>query len=322
MSDTYLGDSPAKKLARLSFWRAVRAGLSKPFRESTFFVLASREGGDVSVLLGLGAAAHQIVAVDREAEAVAAFRKKWPSVRCELGEADAVADVLRPDVAFLDFCSPVGAGVLATAGRVAGRVRLGGLFGVAVLKGRENAVLIEAKPSRSERRALAAQRRKKVFCSGSTRRLLGELKASGYDEKTARDAWLERELNPNAMNAYGGIGADPTFNRVLTISSAIGAQNPSRWFQPARSWSYKSTTNSSAGSPMVAALYNVRRGDLSVMIDYGDPVHEDVKADDAAVRNAALALGPDAALLLNLPPATLAAWRAHATRGTYERPSS
>ncbi len=78
MSNRYGGESVGKKLARYSFWDRTKRWLGDRFFTEQHLVLASRDGGDVAVLKGLGVTPQNIVAVDTDKEAVDDCRRKHP----------------------------------------------------------------------------------------------------------------------------------------------------------------------------------------------------------------------------------------------------
>lgn len=141
--DTYKGDSPAKKLVRLQFWLSVEKHIPVtrlPHARIAF--LAGREGGDASTLVGMGFQPEQLLAIDREQDALNVFCLEHPDVRALCGNAHTVLrgrDHRRAyDAVLFDTCSPLGPGVCAAAASIAAHaVRDGGILGIGVMRGRE-----------------------------------------------------------------------------------------------------------------------------------------------------------------------------------------
>jgi hypothetical protein len=106
--DTYKGESPSKKYARFMFWREVLGIAKKNVDKYKHLVLASREGGDISFLLGIGVRPKLITAVDINGEAALIAQEKFniPVIRADVGK---VARNHRREFGFgfLDFCQPL-----------------------------------------------------------------------------------------------------------------------------------------------------------------------------------------------------------------------
>lgn len=84
-------------------------------------------------------------------------------------------------------------------------------------------------------------------------------------------------------------------------------------FNVRASWDYLSSSASHIGKPMATLLLQ-RRGKKNLRV-----TSTRVTADWGDVRKAALRDKQDADLLYNVRPTTMAAWKAHETRGTYRR---
>lgn len=302
--DTYKGESVGKKLARNRLWQTVVQRLG-PDRaaSSSYVVLASREGGDISVLKSYSIPDKRVIAVDRCAEAAAACRSKWPDANVVVGDVvDSVSK--RTDVLFLDFCAPLCAETLATVRLCLDRMPLGAFFAVAFLKGRESsAPLSMAKPgvvNRRERRAMRSR------LASSTR--IGS---------TFADALI----GDGTTSARASL-AEPG-GRFLPV---VLATPPGKvcWFLA--SYTYQSDTAHARGVPMQISLFELtsckrldqfrsKRVPVDIAHCESDPLELREKAVELAdrydVRRAALALA--------LPTSTVAAWKAHATRGTYAK---
>lgn len=174
--DTYRGDSTAKKIARAMYWLRVHGHLGDRFYSGGHLVLASRDGGDISVLLGMGVAPKNIIAVDRCEDAAQACRMAFPGINVIHGEAVDVARVMRRTLssAFIDYCQfPNEERISECFDVMQLGVRDGGCFGMAFSRGHE--------------RGATNERRKKL--QGECDEMWPDYKASlGYDQLGLRDA--------------------------------------------------------------------------------------------------------------------------------------
>lgn len=81
-SISYETDSAAKKIARAVHWvTALRYYNAEKFRNGVHLVLAGRDGGDVPALMMLGVRPKNIVAVDKDKEAVFELLEKYEGIR-------------------------------------------------------------------------------------------------------------------------------------------------------------------------------------------------------------------------------------------------
>jgi len=321
MIDTYKGESASKKLVRLDFWRSALFEVD-PRPRGSIVVLASREGGDVSTLTGMGIPPQAIVAVDRCADAAAECERRWPDARVVHGDiVDSVT--CDTDVVFLDFCAPLGRETLDTSLKCLARLRVGALFGIAFLKGRENDGALglkeydAAKCNRSERRRLRAiVRTSKGFERAFAKALIGE------------EAYSARDFIGNVFDSEDQI----SFARFAPLQLAFPNLKALGW------WMYQSATASSRGVPMTIGLFRKERPRVRNEVrgrrghpedfaplrhggDYGALGDEAVKNKALEIFEFADAHSRDAvtlaSLLLSIPRSTASAWRAHHTRGTY-----
>ncbi len=137
----YGGESPSKKFARYRYWLDVQDALGmERFRRTKHLVLASREGGDISCLLGMGVPTTNIIAVDRDREAVQTVKRKFPHVPVFVGDVVEIARDHRRELgsAFLDFCSYVTPALIQTIGQVVAHgLTNDAVIGCGFMKGRE-----------------------------------------------------------------------------------------------------------------------------------------------------------------------------------------
>jgi len=122
--------------------------------------------------------------------------------------------------------------------------------------------------------------------------------------------------------------------RIMTTASLLMHMCPDRLAAPVQAFNYQSRTAESNGVPMLYVLYRVigheelwkRNGRNVLEMDkwvLPELLCHDVSGDDQRVRDDALKcedlMGPGmGALMLNVPQAQVAAWKAHRTRGTYK----
>jgi hypothetical protein len=157
MADTYKGESPAKKLARFIYWIGVQRELgAKRFLTGKHLVLASREGGDISYLLGQDVPPQNIIAVEINPEAAMMVQEKFPKVRVICGEAEQIAREFKNSLvsAYLDFCSTIQKPLLEKIVKIMKfSMRSGGVIGCAFINGRERDREIVTELGESKERA-------------------------------------------------------------------------------------------------------------------------------------------------------------------------
>lgn len=258
-------ESPAKKLARLEFWRSARKYLGETrFILGPHVVLAGQHGGDISVLLGLGVRESSIVAVDSNKDNAASCKWLWPRINVRHAQVHDVLSGLS-DVAscFLDFCSPICDESLSTLEAALPSLS-GSWLGVTFMAAREQASY------------------KAIY------------------EKTAPTARKKEDIRPLMFRA---------------IDRNKGGGNAfidEEWMY------YVGHNEVRFGKPMVLGMGAVRktkvarRSKISVK---NVSVTSDVFA--RMVVNDRASVGPKALLLYALNDQSVAAYKAHLTRGTY-----
>lgn len=141
MEDTYKGESPSKKQARFLYWVEVMKRLQNDrFFNAHHMVLASREGGDISTLYGLGVEPRYIVAVERNPSAAFAVQEKYPDVRVVCSDVVRIAKEYRRSLAsaYLDFCGSLTEKMVNDIFQVIQQgLRDESMLGVTLLSGRE-----------------------------------------------------------------------------------------------------------------------------------------------------------------------------------------
>jgi hypothetical protein len=105
----YSQEDPSKKLVRFMWWQRARSLNPKLFYMKKHLVLAGM-GGDISVLIGMGIAQENIIAVDENKHCIFSCRDRWPDVTYILGTLAPGLQLLRwldkgeLSTAMLDFC--------------------------------------------------------------------------------------------------------------------------------------------------------------------------------------------------------------------------
>lgn len=356
--DTYKGDTHAKRLARLHFWMRIRDYFGDTFRSRRFAYLASSAGGDASVLDGLGVPADQQLAIDIDAVALSRFHDRHPRVPIALGDAGQILGGWagrKFDVVFLDLCcnpSPRCASLLKRASRA---TRHGSIFAYAFQRGREAPGLMAAfktamdaaEPSRAKVAAAFGERPRVGYDQKNGRPLtpkeLAKIQSRAED---GRGMWLYNHL----FDDCGTRACVP-----LTLCSLF-YQSTTAWSAGTpmaimAKWMFYVTQGPFAEERDRAVKRNIGRlveedrAAVAIKLHGADSYfanivrhHRDVDAmpvgsgwdnngdysmvgveDSVATASMLDGIGLDAARLLNVSKGTLAAWRAHATRGTYDK---
>ena len=310
--DTYKGDSDGKKMARCVCWQYVFQELG--VSDGRFFTLASRLGGDVSCLLGSGVTVDRILAAERNAEAAMACGERWPGLRVIVGDALDVFLANDPktfDCCMLDFCGPLGVDVLACFARCAAVMRAGAMIVIGFMRGRErNSDKGLAPSSRAWRRS-----NKK---NGKRRR--SRTAASSFEHEVGSRTEMLSQVRTGMGKLRAMYGAEAKHCggtlRVVELLHVLETVFPELHLECTALYDYQSATDDSNGVPMTYAAFKKRNGPVPT---------RDVKTlrfdtEKVPLRTMAIALeldGNDAAMMLDIPAATVAAWKAHYSRGTY-----
>jgi hypothetical protein len=341
MSDTYKGDSPAKKLARAAMWQEMaKSGMPE---KGPIVFLASRDMGDYGCLKALGLA-HRAVAVERDADAFDAARARFPEADVRHGD---VVDVVRklkvpPAAVCLDFCGPIGPETLSVSAGVLMRLKPGCMLAMGVLRGREKVAPgpISKHKEYGFLKAYGESRHgRRMLASGKTPPLV----ALTLGIPTSGPAAIA-DIMGNFHKKYPDAEVAPATSRLYTLVLAVtNVAGGEVVLNLLGGLNYQSETVHSRGVPMTFAVCrvaarNTRRGRGhhggtrsagSWEYDFSQK-EASFRARGSAdwtsvepmdIRAKALSLsaeGLDAALMLNLPPGTVAAWKAHETRGTYK----
>lgn len=339
MEDRYGGESVGKKLARFNFWERASAWMGADFLKTRHLVLASREGGDISVLRGLGVSPKNIVAVERNSRAVGDCQKRHPEVRVIHGDVVAVArrNRLEIGVALLDFCSwPTDEALDCVFGVAAHALKNSAVLGYAFLRGREpkNVFSQMAKLSEVEQRQQAEQTNFLSDCGAVTPDSARRFPADGRS-KFIFDS-VQGRLTPLRVGLF--TLAQIGYHSSCAWRRGVPMQIWAKWVMRAPELSQRSFEKRCAsvaqhwlGALQVAEAYSLPpEGERQVRVSWEKDRHAlvptGVTFDREFISMASLVAAArsldeiypgQAHLLLNISPGRLAAWRAHATRGTY-----
>lgn len=332
--DTYKGESLAKKIARLGYWMKIREMLGPLFVSQTHLVLASREAGDISVLRGLGVPLKNIVGVDRVSSAVDEAMGRWPGARVFEGDianiAMQVASKERIASVFLDFCAPIGNAVIDTTYRVIQRaLRDGAIVGVGMLRGREkgrfrDVANVEMKAEYNRLRDTHPDTRGRVASLGS--------------EMWDRDSMLNLELGKRsglwkmgwAPVQVGEIHYQSATreSRGVPMMIAVMRVHREKPNAPREGFIRRMRSVAEAIDGSQDFIFRVGGSDTSTTQDFDDAMRETAAAVDCGIFPSICVGGRRlddgvpvgvAHLLLNIDRATISAWKAHRTMGTYEK---
>jgi hypothetical protein len=281
MEDTYKGESPSKKNARFMYWSEVMKHMeNNRFFNSHHMILASREGGDISTLSGLGVLPNFIVAVERNPEAAYAVQEKYPSVRVVCSDAVKIAKEYRRKLSsvYLDFCGSLTPKLLNDIIQVAQHgLRDDAILGVTILSGREKGDMAEAVEHEKERMTLKDEKYINALSNEDVVRLYNEMSKSRkhkdthlqsfYDETSALLATMDAEGMAAFANRMrkrhheGHETAASAIARMHFLSSHL-RETLGRFrvvVHPVSLISYVSMTDTSKGVPMAISLLRLQR---------------------------------------------------------------
>ena len=276
MEDTYKGESPSKKYARYMCWLSIAEDFdTEKFRSGKHLVLASREGGDISTLLGMGVHPKSIIAVEHSASAAHAAQEKYPQVRVVCRDVVKMAQECKRTLssAYLDFC---GTATAATITRIR-QVVLHGLkddayLAVTVLSGREQGELREeilahkAKPFLRRRFHDLSNKTLVTETISGIRESHPHCEVQLYRERLlaalADDDLLDVE-GERIRAAQAKLYSDhspPLVRMHYLREKLVVALSPHRVaLHPIATLHYNSNTDGSNGVPMVVVVFKTRR---------------------------------------------------------------
>ena len=300
---TFKGDTPGKKLARLETWRIIFDALGRDrFLSGRYLFLAGPDMGDASVLLGLGVPAERLVAVDYESVAASSAAYSFPQVTVHHEDVlhtieRACTEKTTYDAIFLDFCAPIIESNLDTVGlAILEGLSRSGIVACTFLAGREQ-------DSTGGKRASVLAMRNRVEAALKNLSIEDRKKWEDAIPYLARLSVLQKEL----LQRTRPLGAVPVPLACIFYKSRSEGELKG---MPMCTYIARSVMNSklSIDDQLRVAL------EESPEIFFFDPSTKEL--GEYAVKLTELNYDPK--LLLNATKGTVAAWKAHASRGTYK----
>lgn len=300
----YKGDTLAKKLARLETWQTARDLLGeKRFQRGPHLFLVGPTGADASVAVGLGASLGELVAVDHDANIVESAHWRWPGLDIRHEDAintvsDRVLNKLGFNFVFLDFCAQMLDDNIDAVG-------------LALVEGLNEYGVVAA----------AFQASREMPKDGEYH---GEI-LKARDVITKQLEQMPREERDNWEPLLPALSRFPVFRRALIERTSCHGMVP----VPVSVIFYKSKTEGDHHGMGMCCF--IVQGVPCTPRDENDPhlieawtrrprFHFiDPTPSDFGLRVDALARhGQDPAMLFDLTKGTVAAYKANATRGTYQ----
>lgn len=345
----YKGESDRKKMARLWFWQQVANELGANFLKSKHMYLASAEGGDASVLLGLGVRPQNHVAVEMDPAAALNFSRKFPQIQVHVGAVDEIAKkhMRQCGSVFLDFCGYVSREMARTTAWTATRaLKDFGVLGVGMMRGREKDMgpIDKWRDARERARGRATDE---------------ELSTAIEAHESTYDRIRQRGRKAGKVRIIPGPRSDARLDLLESEINMITNSMGQCVVRTAELY-YHSSTDNIGGVPMVYAIHSsirkhgasarslantmhtIRADAVERFVKASDPkrTNEEVRAlrsktvavwahgmasysgevVGCCLRDLAMELdgldgvAPTLHMLLNIPKGRLSAWRAHRTR--------
>lgn len=319
---TYGGESWAKKLARIQYWKRAHSLVgTDAFLSARYLVLCGPDAGDAKCLVGMGVDPTRIVAVDTDRAALdSACAFKGPEY--VHGDVRGVARKMRGRFAhvFLDLCSTIGpasAKLVAQTGAFA--LRENGILGSGFMYGRETAPVMRRVREWAPGVATWVGAHKDA---GRAIRSCDDPDMVGQTEDTLKEQWT-KFLADEPAKASRSLVANK-YVRDAAIAVGFGTLCVGQCF-------YRSTKTrpdgTRAGVPMIYTMHMVERlRGRDPAWWYGAMFANAVNSipddpDGSLVRQMAInvargrtASSAEVAMLLNLSRQQLAAWLAVDTR--------
>lgn len=311
VEDPYKGDSPGKKHARFEYWCEVQRmmGVDK-MKKVKHLILVSRVAGDIPILKLLDVPFRNIIAVDRNPQAAFEAQEKWPSVKVICGDVVKVAAEYKRQIgsAFLDFCDFIDNDYVSRIEKIA---RLGmaneSVIGCTFLCGREKDpnlidTILRSKEYLKDYKVAEADRA--ALARGS---ILGA--------RLFRDGLkFSMMLRPMALLHYVSATKDnkglPMASMLIRADRYPGASQMKMNERAAREYSVDGEKPGTLG----IGIKKLRDCNVSED-DFRKAVLQRIDELELLGDQESADLVP---MAYNLSPGTIAAWKAHRTRGTYE----
>ncbi len=277
-SKGFKGDSPSKKIVRFEVWDYISNEIT--IRTSPkVLVLAGPEGSDVGVATQLGIDVKSITAVDTNKKCVTATKWRYPEARVLHSDILEVVGKESFDFVFLDLCGPITNESLTIATSVADSLkRSSGYLAFTFLCGREN--------PKSDTSKLIAKTRAELNRSEK------KVKLAQISRATA----VQQEL----------------LKRMRKLNCVV---------VPLKFWFYQSTNSFQPFGVYVCQILRTNKATRDVSNDIANKANPEFSfVKDSFLPKTAvgvIARNLDPQMTLNASKGSVAAWKAHATRGTY-----
>lgn len=285
---SYVGETPIKKIARLKYWQEVRRLCGNAFYSQCHVFLASEHAGDASVLSGMGVPWENMIAIDMDPKACSIASRKWPLLRVENAAVDKFAlrwQGMHPASVYLDFCAQLSKATSQTFANVIRTWCATKVVGATLLKGREQGLF------------------------GRHIRKLN--KPSSYTAETSAEL---RQARGRVFELTAYAVADASIEGRQMFSFPVCH----------KTFTYRTV------SPMLIGVFELRRcvgrvhshllgHSCGVIPKVETECVTQVTASDIRDYVLCSAFGERTAELLNVDARQAAAWRAHSSRGTYNR---
>ncbi len=328
MTDTYRGESSGKRLARAAMWSLISRD-SESFLTRPKVSLGGRTAGDVSTLTALGVARHNIVLAERVPEAAVAARQSNPDIRVIQGDVtSALAQAPTADAVFLDFCSYLWEETVITTIRIWEALQEDSFLAVAFMRGRERDIefqlprpawrLTQKPPPAIDRnkkvKALCGRRRFHCEDTAVTSRGRMNLFEDAAKWRQKFTTYIDTQAPADRPAALRFLATEGTAQAsFFIVESILKKYTPPTQFAESRGlYAYRS------GVPMVICVFRKRELFKPLLGNTEKKIYFRSAGCDTEAELRSLAIQQGGGLF-NLPPSTVAAWRAHNTRGTYSR---
>lgn len=273
-SSSYKGDSPGKKVTRLRLWLHIRAicrALELPYVGT--LVLAG-EGGDLSVLKGMGTDLSTIVAVDEDPFLIEWCSDLYPEVISMAGEVGETSECADYNIAHLDFCGGLrNTRNIVSFSKVASNIYAHpGIMALTIQKCREGSssgALLQGVPRKVQRALFAESQKRKdpvgqhIFqgnrfdsrfvlrhCEARMRSLIPVSPTT-----VARDFYTPKGKLGNLGHAMVRADAMRWCSEWLTAAWRFGEATEPVVLRLVGAYTYHSSTRYKSGQPYLTALY-------------------------------------------------------------------
>lgn len=137
MMSTYKGDSLGKKANRAHLWVQTARWMQTLNQDCTGVLVLAGHGGDISTLKGLGISPEKIIAVDLAKDAAEYCKELYPGIETAHGDVAEVCKTVSYNAAHLDFCNGLSVDNLRTIKEVMLNADDTAYISITMMKGRE-----------------------------------------------------------------------------------------------------------------------------------------------------------------------------------------